>query len=167
MVVQWFKPAKKEEIFLVVNGYSIAYNFSLSRSHCSDMTEIHVLLKRTFKNRKLCVILPVHFDFYAPSFKEIVGWHSALGLLSCSPFVCTSAIHMVCFVIQDHLDCLSRHTLLDHYWLNITMLNHLDSILIQCCVHIGAQKEITSQTDQYLVILSSKSYVFEDRMTQY
>ena len=28
-------------------------------------------------------------------------------------------------------------------------------------------KEITSQTDQYLVILSSKTYVFEDKMTKY
>ena len=29
------------------------------------------------------------------------------------------------------------------------------------------QKEITSQTDEYLVILSSKAYVFEDKMTKY
>ena len=28
-------------------------------------------------------------------------------------------------------------------------------------------KEITSQTDQYLVILSSKTYVFEDKMTTF
>ena len=28
------------------------------------------------------------------------------------------------------------------------------------------QKEITSQTDYYLVILSSKTYVFEDSMTK-
>ena len=32
--------------------------------------------------------------------------------------------------------------------------------------HVGAQKEITSQTDWYLVILSSKTYVFEDKMTK-
>ena len=32
---------------------------------------------------------------------------------------------------------------------------------------MGTQKEITSQTDYYLAILSSKTYVFEDKMTQY
>ena len=31
----------------------------------------------------------------------------------------------------------------------------------------GTQKEITSQTDLYLVSLSSKTYVFEDKMTKY
>ena len=31
----------------------------------------------------------------------------------------------------------------------------------------GTQKEITSQTDNYLVISSSKSYVFEDNLTKY
>ena len=30
-----------------------------------------------------------------------------------------------------------------------------------------AQKEITSQTDRYLVILSSKAYVFEGKLTKY
>ena len=30
-----------------------------------------------------------------------------------------------------------------------------------------AQRELTSQTDLYLVILSSKTYVFEDKMTKY
>ena len=29
------------------------------------------------------------------------------------------------------------------------------------------QKEITSQTDSYLVILSSKTYVFENNLTKY
>ena len=28
-------------------------------------------------------------------------------------------------------------------------------------------KEITSQSDSYLVILSSKTYVFEDKLTKY
>ena len=32
---------------------------------------------------------------------------------------------------------------------------------------IAAQKEITSQTDEYLVIMSSKTYVFEDNLTEY
>ena len=32
---------------------------------------------------------------------------------------------------------------------------------------ITTQKEITSQTDKYVVILSSKSYVFEDKLTTY
>ena len=32
---------------------------------------------------------------------------------------------------------------------------------------IAAQKEITSQTDLYLVIFTSKTYVFEDKMTKY
>ena len=31
----------------------------------------------------------------------------------------------------------------------------------------GTLKEIISQTDEYLVILSSKTYVFEDKMTKY
>ena len=35
---------------------------------------------------------------------------------------------------------------------------------IQVCT---TQKEIVSQTDQYLVILSSKIYVFEDKLTKY
>ena len=30
-----------------------------------------------------------------------------------------------------------------------------------------AQKEITSQTDEYFVISSSKTYVFEDNLTKY
>ena len=30
-----------------------------------------------------------------------------------------------------------------------------------------AQKEIISQTDLYLVSLSSKTYVFEDKLTKY
>ena len=34
-------------------------------------------------------------------------------------------------------------------------------------LHEGSQKEITSQTDLYIVILSSKRYVFEDKMTKY
>ena len=29
------------------------------------------------------------------------------------------------------------------------------------------QKEITSQTDQWIVILSSKTYGFEDKLTKY
>ena len=32
---------------------------------------------------------------------------------------------------------------------------------------LWTQKEITSQTDSYLVILSSKTYIFEDRLTKY
>ena len=32
---------------------------------------------------------------------------------------------------------------------------------------IFALKEITSRTDKYLVSLSSKTYVFEDKMTKY
>ena len=36
----------------------------------------------------------------------------------------------------------------------------------QCkCVCVCAQREITSQSDLYLVILSSKTYVFEDKLT--
>ena len=31
----------------------------------------------------------------------------------------------------------------------------------------SSKKEITIQTDQYLVISSSKTYVFEDKMTKY
>ena len=31
----------------------------------------------------------------------------------------------------------------------------------------NTQKEITSQIDQYLVILSSKTYVFEDNLTKF
>ena len=34
-------------------------------------------------------------------------------------------------------------------------------------VEIRTQKEITSQTDLHLVILSSKTYVFEEEMTKY
>ena len=34
-------------------------------------------------------------------------------------------------------------------------------------VSLKTQKEITSQTDKYLVILSSKTYVFEDKLTEY
>ena len=34
-------------------------------------------------------------------------------------------------------------------------------------VEIPTQKEITSQTDLNLVILSSKTYVFEEKMTKY
>ena len=30
-----------------------------------------------------------------------------------------------------------------------------------------AQKEITSQIDEYLVVLSSKTFAFEDKMTKY
>ena len=32
---------------------------------------------------------------------------------------------------------------------------------------VVTQKEITSQTDKYLVILSSKTYVFESNLTKY
>ena len=32
---------------------------------------------------------------------------------------------------------------------------------------VHAQKEIISQTDQYLVTLSSKKYVFEEKMPKY
>ena len=32
---------------------------------------------------------------------------------------------------------------------------------------LAALKETTSQTDEYLVILSSKTHVFEDKMTKY
>ena len=43
-----------------------------------------------------------------------------------------------------------------------------------CCVSVVShwnsvdttQKEITSQTDEYIVILSSKTYVFEDKSTK-
>ena len=34
-------------------------------------------------------------------------------------------------------------------------------------MHVSIQKERNSQTDLYLVILSSKTYVFEDKMTKY
>ena len=36
-----------------------------------------------------------------------------------------------------------------------------------CLLNKGPQKEISSQTDKYLVILSSKPYVFEDKLTKY
>ena len=32
---------------------------------------------------------------------------------------------------------------------------------------LTTKKEITSQTDRYLVILSSKAYVFEGKLTKY
>ena len=41
--------------------------------------------------------------------------------------------------------------------------SHLDAL----CTETDAQKEITSQTDLYLVNLSSKTYVFEDILTKY
>ena len=34
-------------------------------------------------------------------------------------------------------------------------------------VSFSTEKEITSQTDSYLVILSSNKYVFEDKLTKY
>ena len=37
---------------------------------------------------------------------------------------------------------------------------------VTCKVYI-AQKEIISLTDEYLVILSSKTFVFEDKLTKY
>ena len=39
--------------------------------------------------------------------------------------------------------------------------------LADCLSHSCTQKEITSQTDLYLVILSSRTYVFEDKMTKF
>ena len=33
--------------------------------------------------------------------------------------------------------------------------------------YVTSQKETTSRTDSYLVILSSKTYVFEDKLTKY
>ena len=41
------------------------------------------------------------------------------------------------------------------------------SHLVPFCTDTDAQKEITSQTDLYLVNLSSKTYVFEDKLTKY
>ena len=34
-------------------------------------------------------------------------------------------------------------------------------------IYASTQKEINSQSDAYLVILSSKTYVFEDKRTKY
>ena len=43
------------------------------------------------------------------------------------------------------------------------------STILKCGTHNNecTQKEITSQTDLYLVNLSSKTYVFEDKLTKF
>ena len=51
-----------------------------------------------------------------------------------------------------------------------TCTSHLDHDHIHLQINInilGALKETTSQTDQYLVSLSSKTHVFEDKMTKH
>ena len=40
---------------------------------------------------------------------------------------------------------------------------NLNTVVAKLCT----QKEITSQTNKYLVILSSKPHVFEEKMTKY
>ena len=48
-----------------------------------------------------------------------------------------------------------------------TLIFEKSCYLIKVPVCLPSQKEITSQTDYYLVIMSSKTFVFEDKLTKY
>ena len=41
------------------------------------------------------------------------------------------------------------------------------AIVVYLYIVLSTQKETSSQSDQHLVISSSKAYVFEDKMTKY
>ena len=53
----------------------------------------------------------------------------------------------------------------DHFTFNTGKSLTCTNARSHACMH--TQKEVTSQTDLYLVSLSSKTYVFEDKMTKY
>ena len=52
-------------------------------------------------------------------------------------------------------------------FLKIFLSTSLVLSITQPCKVVSALKEIFSQADEYLVSLSSKTYVFEDKMTKY
>ena len=52
------------------------------------------------------------------------------------------------------------------YWMDVLAALHPTTVF-QPYQYDSTPNEITSQTDLYLVILSSKTYVFEDKLIKY
>ena len=51
-------------------------------------------------------------------------------------------------------------------YMQIKRKNAVSDLVVHFYIFIRTQKEITSTIDLYLVILSSKAYVFEDKTTK-